>query len=107
MARYAPSLTADAARLFSLGNEDTMRRLFTAAGFRDVAISTETRSFTSESFDAYFEHVERGWGSAGQVFVTLPPETQRAVRDDVRRDLGGTGGPLDIEVEYMFASGRK
>lgn len=105
--RYVPSLAADAARLFSLGDERTLRTLFATAGFRDVDVTSEKRCFGVDSFDEYFQHVERGWGSAGQLFVSLPPETQHAVREDVRRDVGDAGGPIDIEVEFMFASGRK
>ena len=37
----------------------------------------------------------------------LPEETKRAVREDVRRDVGDTGGPIQIEVEFRFASGQK
>jgi ubiquinone/menaquinone biosynthesis C-methylase UbiE len=107
IARYVPSLAADATRLFSLGSEQKLRALFAAAGFRDVKITTEKHRFGVESFDEYFDHVERGWGSSGQVFVSLPPDTQRAVREDVRRDVGDTGGPIEIEVEYMFGSGEK
>jgi ubiquinone/menaquinone biosynthesis C-methylase UbiE len=107
IARYVPSLAADAARLFSLGNERTLGTLFAAGGFRDVKITTEKRSFGVGSFDEYFDHVERGWGSSGQVFVSLPPDTQRAVREDVRRDVGDSGGPIEIDVEFMFCSGQK
>jgi ubiquinone/menaquinone biosynthesis C-methylase UbiE len=107
IAKYVPSLAADAARLFSLGNEQTLRGLFDAAGFREVKITTERHRFGLGSFDEYFDHVERGWGSSGQVFVSLPPDTQRAVREDVRRHVGDTGGPIEIEVEFMFGSGRK
>ena len=107
IARYVPSLAPDAARLFSLGNERTLGTLFAAGGFRDVKITTEKHSFAVGSFDEYFDHVERGWGSSGQVFVSLPPDTQRAVGQDVRRDVGDTGGPIEIEVEFMFGSGQK
>ncbi len=41
IARYVPSPAADAARLFSLGNEQKLGALFAAAGFRDVKITTE------------------------------------------------------------------
>jgi hypothetical protein len=51
--------------------------------------------------------VERGWGQAGQAFVSLPRETRDAVREDVRGHVGDTGGPIGIEVEFRFASGRK
>jgi ubiquinone/menaquinone biosynthesis C-methylase UbiE len=107
IARYVPSLAQDATRLFSLGSEQRLGALFTAAGFRDVKITTEKHSFGVGSFDEYFDHVERGWGSSGQVFVSLPADTQRTVREDVRRDVGDTGGPIEIEVEFMFGSGQK
>lgn len=107
MARYVPSMAADASRVFSLGDQRKLGDLFAAAGFRDVKITTASHRFGVASFDEYFDHVERGWGSAGQVFVSLPEETKRAVREDVRRDVGDTGGPIEIEVEFMFASGQK
>lgn len=107
IARHVPSLAEDSARLFSLGNEQKLGALFAAAGFRAVKITTERHRFGVGSFDEYFDHVERGWGSSGQVFVRLPPDTQRAVRDDVRRDVGDRGGPIEIEVEFMFGSGQK
>ena len=72
-----------------------------------MKVTTEKHYFGVGSFDEYFDHVERGWGSGGQVFVSLPPDTQSAVREEVRRDIGDTGGPFKIEVEFMFASGQK
>jgi hypothetical protein len=107
MAHYMPSLEKDAARLFSLGNDKMLRALFADAGFSDITIATKMHRFAVPSFDDYFAHIERGWGSAGQVFVSLPEDIKRAVRDDARRDLGDNGGPIEIEVEFMFASGWK
>lgn len=72
-----------------------------------MEITTARHRFGVPSFDDYFEHVERGWASAGQLFVALPEATRRAVREDVRRHVGETGGPIEIEVEFRFASGRK
>jgi hypothetical protein len=107
MARYEPSLAQAAARVFSLGDQARLRTLFEAAGFQDVEVSTESRRFPEQSFETYFEQFEQGWGSPGQIYVSLPEETRRAVREDVRRDVGDTGGPIEIEVEFRFASGRK
>ena len=107
MARYVPSLAHDASRLFSLGDEMRLGGMFIDAGFSDVTIETRMHRFGVASFDQYFAHIEGGWGSAGQVFVSLPEDIKRAVRDDARRDLGDNGGPIEIEVEFMFASGRK
>ena len=107
MARYDRSLEPAAMRLFSLGEEAKLRKLFGAAGFHDVEISSETHRFPVRSFEAYFEQFERGWGSPGQTYVSLPEDIRRAVREDVRRSVGDTGGPIEIEVEIRFTSGRK
>ena len=107
MARHVPSLAPAASRLFSLGDEAELRALYVEAGFLSVEATTSTHTFGVPSFDEYFDHVERGWGLVGQVFVSLPEETKRAVREDVRRDVGDTGGPIQIEVEFRFASGQK
>ena len=107
IARHLPSLAEAAARVFSLGDEMKLRSLFEAANFRDVEITTETHSFTLPSFDVYFAPFEQGAGSPGQAFISLPETARRAVREEVQRDLGDTGGPIEIEVEYRFGSGRR
>jgi hypothetical protein len=53
----------------------------------------------------YFAPIEQGAGSPGQAFVSLPDAARRAVREELRRQLGDTGGPIEVEVEYRFASG--
>jgi ubiquinone/menaquinone biosynthesis C-methylase UbiE len=104
--RYVPALAEAAARVFSLGNEARLRALFEGAEFNDIQIATETHRFSVPSFNAYFEPYEQGIGLAGQELARLPPEVRRAVREEVRRDLGDTGGPLEIEVEIKLATGR-
>ena len=107
IARHVPSLAEAAARVFSLGDETKLKSLFKAAGFKDVEITTETHRFVLPSFEAYFEPFEQGAGSPGQAFVPLPENARRAVREEVRRDLGDTGGPIEVDVEYRFGSGRR
>jgi ubiquinone/menaquinone biosynthesis C-methylase UbiE len=106
IARHVPSQAAAADRLFSLG-EARLRALFATAGFRNVEMTAKSHHFGVPSFDEYFDHVERGWGSSGLLYVALPEDTKRAVREDVRRHIGDQGGPLEIEVEFRFASGQK
>jgi ubiquinone/menaquinone biosynthesis C-methylase UbiE len=106
IARHVPSQAAAADRLFSL-DEARLRALFATAGFKNVEMTTSSHRFGVPSFDEYFDHVERGWGSSGLLYVALPDEIKRAVREDVRRHVGDNGGPLEIEVEFRLASGQK
>jgi ubiquinone/menaquinone biosynthesis C-methylase UbiE len=107
IARHVPSLAMAAARVFSLGDEGKLRSLFEAADFHGVEITTEVHRFLLPSFDAYFGPFERGGGSPGQAFISLSVEVRKAVREEVQRDLGDTGGPIEIEVEYRFGSGQR
>lgn len=107
IARHVPSLAAAAARVFSLGDETKLRSPFEAAEFADVEITTEAHRFVLPSFDSYFEPFEKGAGSPGQAFVSLSVEARKAVRDEVKRDLEDTGGPIEVEVEYRLAAGRR
>ncbi len=107
IARHLPSTAEATARVFSLGDEGKLRSLFEAAGFREVEMTTQAHRFVLPSFDAYFKPFEEGAGSPGQAFISLSEEARRIVRDDVRRDLGDKGGPVEIEVEYRFASGQR
>ena len=84
-----------------------LRSLLESAGFRDVEIATEAHRFALPSFATYFEPIEQGAGSPGQAFVSLPKEARFTVREEVRRDLGDTGGKIEIEVEYRFGSGQR
>jgi hypothetical protein len=107
IARRVPSLAEATARTFSIGDESRLRFLFDRAGFRDVETTTEAHVFVFPSFDAYFEPFERGGGSSGQAYVALPEAERRAVREEVRRNVGDTGGSVGIDVEFRFASGRR
>ena len=107
IARHVPSLAEATARTFSLGGEGRLRALFDGAGFRDVETTTEAHRFVVPSFEAYFEPFARGGGSSGQAYLMLPEAKRRAVREEVRHHLGDRGGPIGIDVELRFASGRR
>jgi ubiquinone/menaquinone biosynthesis C-methylase UbiE len=107
IARHVPAKAAEYGRFFSLGEDGRLRALFEGAGFREVETATETLAFAFPSFDAYFGGVERGEGHMGQEYTALPDEVRRAVREEVRREVGDTGGPVEVEVEVAFAGGRR
>ncbi len=107
IARHAPSKAAEIRRVFSLGAEGHLRRLFEAAGFVEVEDAIEAVRMAFPSFDAYFSGVERGAGNVGQDYAALPEAARRAVREEARRDLGDAGGPIEVEVEVRIVSGRR
>lgn len=107
IARRVPSLAEATARTFSLGDEARLRSLFEGACFQDVEITTEAHRFVVPSFETYFGPFEQGGGSSGQAYVVLPEAERQAVREEVRRNLGDTGGPIGIEVELRFACGHR
>jgi len=107
VARHLPSLAEATARTFALGEAARLCSLFKDAGFVDIETHTEKHSFVLPSFDSYYGPFERGGASTGQALAALPEEIRRAVREEVRRDLADTGGPIEVEVETRFASGRR
>jgi ubiquinone/menaquinone biosynthesis C-methylase UbiE len=107
IARHIPGEAAAADRLFSLGSPERLRQLFEGVGFRDVETVSEMKTFSFASFDAYFENVELGRGSSGQEYQKLSEEARGIVREEMQRDLGDTGGPLKVQMEVRFGSGRR
>jgi ubiquinone/menaquinone biosynthesis C-methylase UbiE len=87
------------------GSEQRLRSLFEAAGFRNVQTAMETQRIGFLSFDDYFSGVENGTGNVGQEYLTLPPDIRQAVREDVRSEIGDSGGPIEVDVDITFASG--
>jgi SAM-dependent methyltransferase len=107
LTRYVPGLDEAVSRTFSLGEASRLEELFRECGFSQIETSTMKHTFVLPSFDAYYGPFERGGASTGQALATLPDDIRRAVRDEVRRDLGDTGGPIKVEAEYRIASGRR
>jgi ubiquinone/menaquinone biosynthesis C-methylase UbiE len=107
LTRYVPGLAEAVTRTFSLGKASRVEELLRECGFSQVETSTIRHTFVLPSFDAYYGPFECGGASTGQVLATLPEDIRRAVRDEVRRDLRDTGGPIEIEAEYLIASGRR
>jgi ubiquinone/menaquinone biosynthesis C-methylase UbiE len=107
LTRYVPGLAEAVTRTFSLGVASRLEELFRESGFSQIQTHTVKHTFVLPSFDAYYGPFERGGASTGQALEGLSDDIRRAVRDEVRRDLGDTGGPIEVEAEYLIASGRR
>ena len=107
LARHVPNLAEAVTRTFALGEASRLRSLLREAGFEDIETDTVKHTFVLPSFDAYYGPIERGGASTGQALAALPEEIRRAVREEVRRDLVDTGGPIKAEAEYRIAAGRR
>jgi ubiquinone/menaquinone biosynthesis C-methylase UbiE len=107
IARHVPSLAEAVTRTFALGEASRLQSLFSEAGFEDIETDIVKHTFVLPSFDTYYGPFERGGASTGQALAALPEEIRRAVREEVRRDLADTGGPIEAEAEYRIASGRR
>lgn len=107
VARHVPSLAGATGRTFALGDATRLRSLFRQAGFTEIETHAGKHCFALPSFDAYYGPFERGGASTGQALASLPKDIRHAIREEVRRDLADTGGPIEVEVEIGFASGRR
>src|SRR5579863_8105403 len=107
IARYVPSLAEAVTRTFTLGEASKLQLLFNEAGFAGFETDTVRHTFVLPSFDAYYGPFERGGASTGQALAALPEEIRRIVREEARRDLADTGGPVEVKAEYRIASARR
>jgi ubiquinone/menaquinone biosynthesis C-methylase UbiE len=107
IARRDPAKASEAAHFYSAGEERRLRGLFEGAGLREVETAVETLRFAYADFADFFGGVERGEGAMGQEYTALPEDVRRAIREEVRREVGAAGGRIEVEVEVRIASGRR
>jgi len=72
---------------FALADADSLERMFSQAGLRDVRVDRLRREDAIGSFDKYWEPIEAGMGSLPQVYCALPEPDRRAVRQEVKSRL--------------------
>jgi ubiquinone/menaquinone biosynthesis C-methylase UbiE len=108
IADHVPAKAEMFQRAFSIRNTCRLQQLFEMAGFRNIAVSSETREVGYSSFNEYFSGIASGATISGQEFVRLPDAIRRKVREDVRRSLriAEADGPFTIEMELLIGSGQ-
>ena len=106
--QYVPDKAEQLNRYASIRTAERLGHLLDDAGFSDVTVRSETRTFPFASFDDYFSGIEAGAGFAGQEYVTLSKTLQRTVREEVRLSFSDEGmrQPFVVEMEVLVGSGK-
>ena len=107
--RYVPSQAEQLNRYASIRTVERLDGLLRGAGFADVQVRSEIRSFSFASYDDYFQGTKSGAGISGQAYVKLPRELQQAVREEVRASFpdGANTKPFTVGMEVLVGSGQK
>lgn len=106
---HVPERAEQLNRYASIRTPERLGTLLTDAGFGEVEVSPETRSFSFASFDDYFAGTEAGAGISGQEYVKLGPETRHAVRETMRLSFPdqGTRRPFVVDMEVLVGAGSR
>lgn len=107
--QHVPERAEQLNRYASIRTAERLRDLFNGAGFRDVQVGAELRSFSFASFDDYFSGTEAGAGFSGQEYVRLPLATRKAVRETMQHSFPDNGSrrPFVVDMEVLVGSGSK
>ena len=97
--------TPDEASTLRFGRDGEIASLFTQAGLREVssgALEVETHY---DGFADLWAGFLSGSGPAGAYCVSLPPERQEELREELRRRLGDPPGPFALSARAWYAIG--
>ena len=105
---YVPDKAEQLNRYSSIRTAERLGQLLDGAGFSDVIVRSETRTFSFDSFDEYFSGIESGAGLSGQEYVRLSANLQQTVREAVRLSFAdeGTSQPFVIDMEVLVGCGK-
>lgn len=93
----------------SLGDEQTLRKLVSSAGFRDVQVKAEIHAVQFSNIKEYWEPIEAGGSPTAELYLGLPQALRNKVREEVQTRMLPyfNGDRLTLETEALIVSGRK
>jgi ubiquinone/menaquinone biosynthesis C-methylase UbiE len=94
---HIPPPEAGAPGILALADRDRLRRLFTEAGFADLAIEEVAFGFRFEGVDDYWEFLNSAAGAIAMVLSRLPEDERGRIRGEIAKQFGDFGGPGQIE----------
>lgn len=103
----APEAMASVAEQAQVGLSDVevLREWWTGAGLRDVTLGEFEVAADYDDFDDLWAPFAAGVGHSGQLYVSLEPEQQVAVRADARRRLGSPDGAFRLAAKARTVRG--
>ena len=103
----APEVLAqvDAQAQVGLADIGVLREWWTGAGLREVELGEFGVAADYESFEDLWGPFAAGVGHSGQIFVSLAPDLQAAVRSDAHRRLGSPRGDFRLTAKVRTVRG--
>jgi SAM-dependent methyltransferase len=101
------SAERDEGRFMRYANADELGALWTEAGFGEVAVSPLDVEASYADFDDLWTPFLAGIGPAGAYAVSLAPEAQATLREQLRATLGDPAGPFELTARAWCVRGVK
>ena len=95
----------DAQAQIGLADVGVLREWWTGAGLREVELGEFGVAADYESFEDLWAPFRAGVGHSGQIYVSLDPDLQAAVRLDAHRRLGSPQGPFRLDAKVRTVRG--
>lgn len=96
----------DEGRLLRYAKPDELQALWSEAGLDDVDVAALDVEAPYDDFDALWTPFLAGIGPAGSYAVSLEPDAQAALREQLRENLGNPGGPFTLAATAWCVRGR-
>jgi SAM-dependent methyltransferase len=101
------SAAKDEGRLMRYANPDELGALWSEAGLDEVAVSALDVEASYDDFDDLWTPFLAGIGPAGAYTVSLAPDAQARLREELQARLGDPAGPFTLTARAWCARGAK
>jgi SAM-dependent methyltransferase len=99
------SAAKDEGRMMRYANPDDLGALWSEAGLGDVEVSALDVEASYEDFEDLWTPFLAGIGPAGAYAVSLEPDAQARLREELRARLGDPAGPFTLAARAWCARG--
>ena len=100
------SAARDEGRLLRYASPDELDALWSEAGLDDVETTALEVEASYDDFDDLWTPFLAGFGPAGAYAVSLEPDAQAALREQLRENLGNYDGPFTLTATAWCVRGR-